>query len=121
MPRFFVILLVLALLSYSIEHKVLKMPLKIHYSDNMQAIDSTTNLHSDPNNLELRSGNEEFEIRTRPNTNSVFYVTMWYPLDEYESERRFMLDTNSSRMAADLRGCFGCMGDISRIPKQFHN
>ena len=49
---------------------------------------------------------------------------MWYPEKEYYYERRFMLDTNSSRLAADLRGCYDCMWDMNKMStmfKQYHN
>ena len=124
MPRFITIFLVLVLASYSIGHKVFTVPLSMHYAEDNQVADSAIKYNSDPNDLELRDDNEEFEIYTIPYVNSIFYVTMWYPEKEYYYERRFMLDTNSSGLAADLRGCYDCMWDMNKMStmfKQYHN
>ena len=124
MPRLIAIFLVLVLASYSIGHKVFTVPLSMHYAEDNQVSDSAIKYNSDPNDFELRSGSEEFEIYTKPNINGIFYVTMWYPQEEYFYESRFMLDTNSSRLAADLRSCRDCMGDMSKLSKtmtQYHN
>ena len=124
MPRFIEIFLVLVLASYSIGHKVFTVPLSMHYAEDNQVADSAIKYNSDPNDLELRDDNEEFEILTRPFINRIFYVTMYYPEKEYYNERRFMLDTNSSGLAADLRPCYDCMGDLNKLSKtfkQYHN
>ena len=124
MLRLFAIFLVLVLASYSIGHKVFTVPLSMHYVEDNHVADSAIKYNSDPNDLELRDGNEEFEINTIPYISSLFYVTMWYPGKEFYYGLRFMLDTNSSGLAADLRPCRDCMGDLTKLSttfKQYHN
>ena len=122
MTRLFVVWLVLVLVSSSIGHKVLKVPIKMEYIDNTQVVGSTSNLHSDLENVELRDVKEEFVINARPGVNKIPYVTMWYPQEDNIYEQRFMLDTNSSWMAATVKGCYGsCLYDVDNIPKQFHD
>ena len=121
MPRILPIFLVLILASYGLESKVFTIPVTTEYIDDNNAVDSAIKYHSDPNNLGLGYGNEEFEINTVPRVNKIFLITMWFPQDGQIYDRRFMLDTNSSRMAAPVRNCYDCLIDSSKVPKPFHN
>ena len=121
MTRFIVVVLVLVLASYSIEHKVLKVPLAMHYDDNMQVVGNTENLRSDLDNLMIKEVDEEFEIDTEPSVNKVYLIVMWYPETRFVQDQRFMLDLNSSLMTAPIRSCYGCIGNVTKLPEQFHD
>ena len=121
MSGLFVIILGLILAPYCIGHKVFTVPLTKQYVKSMHGVDSAANLNSDPNNLELGDVSEEYVINSDVAIDALYYINMWYPLNEYYYEQRFILDQNSSRMTAPIKPCNGCLEDVSKIPVRYHD
>ena len=103
MPRFFAIILVMVLASYSIGHKVLTVPLSIQNANDMNVADNAVNLNSGIDNLGLKDVNEEYVVNSQPFYLGSYYIYVWYPEEEYSREQRYVLDTKIPWMATRAR------------------